>query len=106
LKLSKSSINQNDSIEVCVTVTNSGKVEAKEVIQLYISRLNSNISPFGKQLKKFEKINLKPNEAKEIKFNISAKDIIFVNESNKWINESGQYLIEINGLVSKFDFIK
>lgn len=106
LKLNKSSFKQNDTLEVSITIKNTGKMEAKEVIQLYVSRMQSNVVPFGKQLKKFEKISLKPNEEKEIKFNISAKDIIFVNETNQWVNEAGQYQLEINGLTSKFEFLK
>jgi beta-glucosidase len=106
LNINKSSFTLNDSIQVQVTVKNVGNVEAKEVVQLFVSRMYSNVTPYSKQLKKFQKINLKPQEEKTINFTISAKDIIFVNEKNEWVNSSGQYELEINGSVSKFEFLK
>jgi beta-glucosidase len=105
-EIDKKSFNTNDTITASVTVKNSGSKEGKEVVQLYISRLYSNVTPYGKQLKKFEKISLKPNEEKTIKFKLNAKDILFVDEKNQWINMAGEYEVEINGKRNKFEFLK
>jgi beta-glucosidase len=104
-KVSNTFLTSNDSIIISIDVKNIGNMEGKEVVQLYISNQTSSISPFGKQLKNFEKINLKPNELKTVNFVVSAKDVKFVDGSNKWVNENRSFDIIINNFKSSIAFM-
>lgn len=102
LKLSADKISKNGTLNVSVDVTNSGNREGKEVVDLYLSDLYASITPDVKRLKGFEKINLKPGETKTVQFNITEKDLSFVNAENKTVIEAGDFEVKIGDLKSKF----
>ena len=63
---------------------------------MYISEQNTNIFKAKKELKGFEKIELKPNEEKKIKISLTSDDFSYYNvETNKWSVEEGKYNILI-----------
>ena len=66
LELSSDFIKDNQSVDVKVTVKNSGKVDGKEVIQLYVRDLTNFDRRPDKELKGFEKIFLKAGEEKTV----------------------------------------
>lgn len=82
-------------LQISVTVTNTGKVAGKEVVQLYIADRYASITPSVKRLRGFEKINLQSGEAHIVTFTISAEDIAFVGRDSKWIAEAGWFDIFI-----------
>lgn len=85
----------NTSIEASVTLTNNGKYDGAEVVQLYIRDLvGSNTRPV-KELKGFQKIYLKAGESKKITFNISPEDLKFYNNELKYDWEAGDFDIMI-----------
>lgn len=88
---------KNDNkIEVSVTVTNNGDLEGKEVVQLYISCLHSNLFRAKQELKRFKKINLLPKESKEVKFTLEEDCFTYYNiKTHKFEVEEGQYSINI-----------
>jgi beta-glucosidase len=102
LKISKDTIGKNDTLSISVTVTNSGAREGKEVVQVYTKDLYATITPSVKRLKRFSKISLKPGESKTISFTISAKDLAFVNDQNKWITETGEFEVLVADLKKGF----
>ena len=85
----------NGKLQISVTVTNTGKVAGKEVVQLYIADRYASITPSVKRLRGFEKINLQSGEAHIVTFTISAEDIAFVGRDSKWIAEAGWFDIFI-----------
>lgn len=85
----------NTSIEASVTLTNNGKYDGAEVVQLYIRDLvGSNTRPV-KELKGFQKIYLKAGESKKITFNISPEDLKFYNNELKYDWEAGDFDVMI-----------
>ena len=96
LKLSKSAFKDNDGVDVSVTVKNTGDCEGKEIIQLYVSdKTGVEIRP-EKELKGFEKISLKPGEAKTISFHLDQRSFAYWNTDTKeWYAPSGTYIISI-----------
>ena len=85
-----------ENIEVFFKIKNIGNIEGKEIAQLYISEQNTNIFKAKKELKGFEKIELKPNEEKKIKISLTSDDFSYYNvETNKWSVEEGKYNILI-----------
>ncbi len=102
LKLSASEINQNQTVIITIEVSNTGSRKGKEVVQLYISDLFASISPQVKRLRGFEKIELEPGETNTVSFEISPKDLAFVNEQLKWTTEPGEFLVQIGGQTANF----
>jgi beta-glucosidase len=103
LKIDKDTIGPNDIINVSVTVTNTGKRDGKEVIQLYTRDLYASITPSVKRLKRFSKVLLKPGESQVVKFQIQPADLKFVDNSNKWVLEPGDFEVMIGGMVAPFN---
>lgn len=91
------SINENkEEIEISFKIKNVGKVKGKEIAQIYIQSVNSNIFKPLKELKAFEKIELKPNEEKNITIMLKKENFSFYNvKTKKWEIENGLYKILI-----------
>ena len=91
---SKLNIEEKNDIYVSFTIKNIGNVIGKEIAQIYISQEDSIIFKPKKELKGFEKIELKPSEEKSITVVLSKKDFEYYNvETKKWEIESGKYKI-------------
>ena len=97
LKLSSPSFTTNGKIEVSVTVTNSGKVAGKEVVQMYIRDLFASVTRPVLELKGFEMIELQPNESKKVVFMIDEKTIEFYTANAKWEAEAGDFKVFVGG---------
>lgn len=95
IKLSKSSFKTGEGITANVTVTNSGSKDGKEVVQLYIRDMIGSITRPVKELKGFEKIQLKAGESKTVSFKISEEDLKFYNSDLKFVAESGDFKLFI-----------
>ncbi|MEP6617169.1 MAG: beta-glucosidase BglX [Ginsengibacter sp.] len=97
VKLSNSAIQGNQSISAFVTVTNAGTRTGKEVVQLYIRDMVGSITRPVKELKGFQKIELKPGESKMVSFKISQEDLKFYNADLKYGAEPGDFKVFIGG---------
>jgi beta-glucosidase len=97
VQLSRSSIKATETLTATVTVTNSGAVTGKEVVQLYIRDLVGSITRPVKELKGFQKIELKTGESKKISFTISVNDLKFYNSDLKFVAEPGDFKVFIGG---------
>ena len=64
-------MNINGEITATVTVTNTGKYDGSEVVQLYIRDLIGSVTRPVKELKGFEKIFLKAGESKQVSFKLT-----------------------------------
>ncbi len=96
LKVSKKAFKDVDGVEVSVTVKNTGSVEGKEIVQLYVSdKTGIEVRP-EKELKGFEKVSLKPGEAKTVTFKLDKRSFAFWNtDIHEWYAPSGTYEIKI-----------
>ncbi len=82
----------DDVYTITLPVTNVGKREGKEVVQLYISDRKSSVDRPVKELKGFKKVNLAPGETKEVSFTITRPDLSFFNaEAHQWQCEAGEF---------------
>lgn len=97
IKLSSNKISKNGSLIVSFKLTNTGKYEGKEVVQMYIRDLFASVTRPVKELKGFEMVNLKPQESKEVSFTIDAKTVQFYTANNKWEAEVGDFKVFIGG---------
>ncbi|HTQ63566.1 MAG TPA: beta-glucosidase BglX [Puia sp.] len=97
LSLSKKEIKPNEQLQVKITVTNTGKYDGEETVQLYIHDLVASVTQPVKELKKFQKIFLRSGESREISFLLGADDLKFYNSDLKYIYEPGDFKVFVGG---------
>ncbi len=95
LKLSSSIF--KDKMTATITITNTGKVEGKEVVQLYLSAPTSSLDKPAQELKGFAKTALlKPGASQTITFTLNAKDLSsFSTTDSAWVADAGKYMVKI-----------
>jgi beta-glucosidase len=91
LKISSDKIKFGEKLKISVEVKNTGNYEGQEVVQLYIRDLVGSVTRPVKELKGFEKINLKKGESKTVSFEISSEDLKFYNLEMKNEAEAGSF---------------
>ena len=95
-KLSHSEINDGKLLTAEVTVRNIGSRAGKEIVQLYVSGRKSSVIRPLKELKGFEKVELKPDEAKKVMFRLDSRAFsYYCEEIGDWYAESGEYEIMV-----------
>jgi len=83
---------ENDKINISVTIKNTGKVSGSQVLQLYISDLQSSVARPVKELKGFQKVHLTPGETREITFSIDKSALSFYDDkTHSWTAEKGKF---------------
>lgn len=97
LSLNSINLSGNQSLEASITLTNSGKYDGAEVVQLYIRDLVGTVTRPVKELKGFQKVYLKAGESKTVKFNITTEDLKFYNYDLKYDWEPGEFEIMVGG---------
>jgi len=111
LKLDKKSMNMTGSIQVSVTLTNTGKYDGSEVAQLYTRDMVGSITRPVKELKGYQKVQLAAGESTTLTFTISADDLAFYNEKLEFKVEPGMFGVFVggssaSGLEASFELLK
>jgi beta-glucosidase len=102
LRVGKQTISANEELPVSVTVRNAGNRAGKESVLVYVSDLVASISPPGKRLRRFAKVNLQPGESRTLNFKLRREDLSFIGTDNKPVIEPGEFEVRIAGLTQKF----
>ncbi len=95
ITLSKTSLKGNETLTATVTVTNTSKVDGKEVVQLYIRDMVGSVTRPVKELKGFVKVLIPAGQSKKISFPITTELLKFYNYDLKYIWEPGEFEIMI-----------
>ncbi|MEH7097174.1 glycoside hydrolase family 3 C-terminal domain-containing protein [Neobacillus vireti] len=96
LVIDKQEIDDTETVQLSVTVKNTGEVAGKEIIQLYVRDVESSVIRPEKELKSFEKVELQPGEEKEVTFVLDKRAFAYYNVDLKdWHVESGVFEILI-----------
>ena len=96
ISVDKNKIKDTGTVTVKVKVKNMGSIVGKEIIQLYIRDIESSVIRPLKELKGFEKVELQPDEEKEVSFILDKRSFAYYNVDIKdWHVESGDYEILI-----------
>jgi len=96
VKTDKKDYKKGESITTTLQLNNTGKYAGKEIVQLYVSKLNSKVEKAEKELKAFKKVSVNSGSAATVALNIKAADLAYFDEgAKKWIVEPGQYKISV-----------
>lgn len=89
--LDKTSIRPGEALTASVTITNTGQRDGAEVAQLYIRDLVGSVTRPVKELKGFQKIQLKRGEARTVRFRLTDADLAFTRADNTRGSEPGAF---------------
>ena len=82
---------KKDKIQVSFDLKNLGDMEADEVAQLYVKRLDSKVERAEKELEAFERVALKAGETKNVTLEFPVSELAhWDNETNGWVLEPGK----------------
>ena len=95
LRVAQKDFRHGDVIRVSVDVKNIGKVAGKESVLLFSSDLIASMTPDGRRLRAFDKVELQPGETKTVSFDLKADDLAFVGYDGKWVLEEGDFKLMI-----------
>lgn len=96
LRLSASEIQAGDSVQVTVSVTNTGRRFGKEVVQLYVHDAASSVFRPEQELKDFAKVALRPGETKDVTFTLDGRAFAFWDPAaGGWRIEPGEFEVRV-----------
>jgi beta-glucosidase len=90
-RLSRSEMDREGSLDVGVTVRNTGTRAGAEVVQLYVRDRVGSLTRPVKELKGFRKVELEPGQSKDVTFTLSAADLAFYTAAGRWEAEPGAF---------------
>lgn len=95
-KADKKEYTKDDTITVSVTVKNTGKVDGKEVVQLYASKSGTKINRAAQELKGFQKTLVKAGNSATVTIKVPVKELAYYNvDAKKWTVEPGNYTLKL-----------
>ncbi|MEK4272322.1 beta-glucosidase family protein [Paenibacillus sp. FSL R7-0026] len=96
LKVDRTELTDQDEVNVQVRVTNTGDRAGKEIVQVYVSDVESKVIRPVKELKAFAKVDLEPGESKEVSFTLNKRSFAYYNVDMKdWHVETGEFDIQV-----------
>jgi beta-glucosidase len=109
--IEKPQLRIGENLRVSFTITNSGNVEAAEVVQLYTRQLFGSRTRPLKELKAFQKILLAPGEQQKYEFEIDPRELGFHNPQMEFVTEPGTYHLWVgncsrSGIQKNFEIIR
>ena len=90
LSIDKKELSKADDMEITVRVniTNTGKIDGDEVVQLYVKDIESSVIQPRKELRGFERVNIAAGKTKTVNLTLSNDDFTF------WDEKTGEFDIE------------
>jgi beta-glucosidase len=102
LAVNPTSLSADAPLKVSVKVTNTGSRSGKDVVQVYLRDMVATITPPGKRLVRFGKIDLQPGASQILTFTLNRQDLSFTGTDNKPVVEPGDFLVMVGGLQQRF----
>jgi beta-glucosidase len=81
LTLTQTELGPSDILPVSLMVTNTGTYAGEEIVQLYMSAIDSAVERAPKELKAFTRIALQPGETKTVEFRIPISRLAYYDEN-------------------------
>jgi beta-glucosidase len=86
-----------NNIKVKIKVTNSGKIEGEEVVELYLTDEKASSPRPVRELEGFQRISLKAGESKDVEFNLEPRQFSIINNKDKRVIEPGYFTVSVGG---------
>lgn len=86
-----------EKVKVSVKVTNTGKTDGDEVVQLYLTDEKASTPRPVRQLEGFTRITLKAGETKDVEFTLEPRQFSIINRKEKRVIEPGWFTISVGG---------
>jgi len=102
LQLSRTKIPIDGTIDVSVSVANTGGRAGYETVILFVRDLVASITPPGKRVKRFAKVFLEPGQTRTLTFTLGLDDLSFIGPDNKPTIEPGDFEVLVGKLSEKF----
>ncbi|MBE6215014.1 MAG: beta-glucosidase BglX [Bacteroidales bacterium] len=93
--ISATEVGKGGSLTAEVTVTNTGKVAGKEVVQMYLQDVVGSTTRPLRELKGFEKVALEPGESRTVTFEITPELMSHYNSNLEFVAEPGEFIVSV-----------
>jgi len=90
LAIDRPSIGPDQSVAISLSVTNTGKIAADEVVQLYMRDPIASVARPVKELRGFVRLALKPGETRRVTFHLHARQTARWKTADQWRVEAGR----------------
>ncbi|WP_075559556.1 beta-glucosidase BglX [Parabacteroides timonensis] len=91
LQLTTDKLAANGTLEISFDLTNTGKYDGTEVVQLYVQDIFGSVTRPVKELKGFQRVSLKQGEKKTVTFSLPAEELAFWNIDMQKVVEPGEF---------------
>jgi beta-glucosidase len=92
LTLDRAVLEPGGTLEVSVTVRNTGERPGREVVQLYVHERQPRLARPVRELKAFAKVWLEPGEAEPVVFQLNELDFgVFDPQAGRWVATGGSF---------------
>ncbi len=95
LRIETPRVRRDGEVRLSVDVANTGARAGAEVVQLYIRDVLASVTTPVKQLRGFERVELKPGEKKTVRFTLRQEDLSLLDRSLKPVVEPGEFRVMI-----------
>jgi len=96
--LTTESLQDGATVDVQVTVTNTGDRAGKDVVHLFLSDEVASVTPSVRKLKRFAKVDLAPGESQALTFELTQDDFSFIGRGATPIVEPGRFRLQVDTL--------
>ncbi|MBR6212725.1 MAG: beta-glucosidase BglX [Bacteroidales bacterium] len=94
-RLSASEMPLNGSVNVTVTVSNTGTRDGDETVQLYIHDIYATSTRPVKELRAFKRVHIPAGQSAEVDFTLTADDLKYYNHDLEYVCEPGDFEIMV-----------
>jgi beta-glucosidase len=95
LQLVQDRLGADETLQARIDVTNTGKVEGSEVVQLYIAAQGSKVERAPKELKAFARVRLSSGETRTVSLAVPVCDLAYYASTGGWSVEPIAYEVII-----------
>ena len=102
LNIEKTSFKAGSTVKFQIDIENTGEVDGKEIVQVYIRDVDSSVERPLKELKDFQKVQLNSGIKKTLHFTLTERDFAFWDvKTENWVVEPGQFEILVGAASNK-----
>jgi beta-glucosidase len=95
VRVSKKEVGANDTITATVSVTNTGKMDGKEVVQFYVQDVVASVVVPNKELKGFKKVMVKAGQTFDVSVELDVSKWGLWDRKMKYVVEQGDFLVHV-----------